>query len=114
MGNQWDPSCIMEVLVPLKSAQGDEAEAKILRVLPFDLDDPSAMFYDSSTGYLNIVNDADNILYELTLKGKLVRQYAFVGDNQEGLTRDDLGFLYIAQDNGGILKVKDLRFSQRD
>ncbi|MFC2158393.1 SdiA-regulated domain-containing protein [Acidobacteriota bacterium] len=114
MGNQWDPSCIMEVLVPLKSAEGVEAEATILRVLPFDLDDPAAMFYDTRTGYLNIVNDADNILYELTLDGELMNQYAFLGDNQEGITRDDSGFLYIAQDNGGILKVKDLRFARED
>ncbi|MCJ7581375.1 MAG: hypothetical protein MUP98_12690 [Candidatus Aminicenantes bacterium] len=35
-------------------------------------------------------------------------QYAFLGDNQEGLARDDAGYLYIAQDSGGILKAKDL------
>jgi len=26
--------------------------------------------------------------------------YAFLGDNQEGLARDDEGYLYIAQDTG--------------
>jgi len=109
VGNQWDPSCIMEVLVPLKSSQAETAEASIIRVLPFKMDDPAAMYFDSKTSLLNVVSDADNILVEITLEGKLVNEYAFLGDNQEGITLDDKGYLYIAQDSGGILKVKDLR-----
>lgn len=109
VGNQWDPSMIMEILVPLKSSDAGEAEAKIIRVLPFVMDDPAGMYYDPATGLLNIVSDADNIYVEITLTGRLVRQYAFLGDNQEGICLDDEGNLYIAQDTGGILKVKDLR-----
>ena len=108
-GNQWDPPCIMELFVPLKSSKAETSEAKILRVLPFKLDDPAAMYYDFKTGLLNVVSDADNILVEITLDGRLVNEYAFLGDNQEGLARDDEGYLYIAQDTGGIIKVKDLR-----
>lgn len=111
-GNQWDPSCVVELLVPLRSATGD-AEARILRVLPLRLDDPAAIRYDPQTRLLDIVSDADNILAEVTLDGRLVRAYAFLGDNQEGLAKDDEGYLYIAQDTGGILKVKDLRPARR-
>jgi hypothetical protein len=109
VGNQWDPPMIMEVLVPLKSSRAAEAEARIIRVLPFKMDDPGAMYYDPETGLLNVVSDADNILVEITLSGRLVKQYAFLADNQEGLCRDDEGYLYIAQDTGGIIKVKDER-----
>lgn len=109
VGNQWDPSMIMEVLVPLKSGRAVDGEARIIRVLPFRMDDPAAMYYDPKTKRLNIVSDADNILVEITLDGTLVKEYAFLADNQEGLCRDDEGYLYIAQDNGGIIKVKDLR-----
>jgi hypothetical protein len=109
VGNQWDPSAVFEVEVPLKSAGPEGGEATIIRVLPIELDDPAAMYYDFDTGLLNVVSDADNILVELSLEGELVRQYAFVGDEQEGLAKDDEGFLYIAQDLGGILKIKDLR-----
>jgi uncharacterized protein YjiK len=109
VGNQWDPSVIMEVLLPLKSSRAAEAEAKIIRVLPFRMDDPAAMYYDPVTKRLNIVSDADNVLVEVTLDGKMVKQYAFLGNEQEGLCRDDEGYLYIAQDTGGIIKVKDLR-----
>ena len=73
------------------------------------MDDPSAMYYDSETGLLNVVSDADNILVEITLEGKLINEYAFLGDNQEGIAWDEEGYLYIAQDSGGIIKVKDLR-----
>jgi uncharacterized protein YjiK len=109
IGNQWDPPCVMEVQVPLQSSQERTVEAHILRVLPLKLDDPSAMYYDPRTGLLNVVSDADNILVEITLDGRIVKEYAFLGDNQEGITRDDEGYLYIAQDSDGILKVKDLR-----
>ena len=109
VSNQLDPSCIIELYVPLKTSQKPLSDAKIIRVLPFKMADPAAMYYDPKTRLLNVVSDFDNILVELTLDGKLVNQYAFLGDNQEGLARDDKGFLYIAQDSGGILKVKDLR-----
>jgi len=109
IGNQLDPPCIMEVQVPLKSSQERTAEAHILRVLPLNVDDPAALYYDPQTGLLNVVNDFDNILVEITLDGRIVREYAFLGDNQEGIARDDEGYLYIAQDSDGIIKVKDLR-----
>jgi uncharacterized protein YjiK len=111
VGNQWDPPCIMEVFVPLKTSQAKTAEARIMRVLPLKgkIDDPAAMYYDDKTELLNVVSDADNILVEITLEGKLVNEYAFLGNDQEGLTRDDEGYLYIAQDVGGILKVRDDR-----
>jgi len=109
VSNQWDPSCIFELQVPLRSQDGTELEGKILRVLPVKIDDPAAMYFDTRTRLLNIVSDADNILYEVDLEGRLIRQYAFLADNQEGLTRDPEGFLYIAQDTGGIIKVRDLR-----
>ena len=109
VGNQWDPACIMEIQVPLGSTHKDVTEARIVRVLPAKMDDPSAMYYDANTKRLNVVSDADNILIEMTLEGKIMKTYAFPGDTQEGLARDEEGFLYIAQDIGGIIKIKDLR-----
>lgn len=109
IGNQYDPSCIMEVLIPIKSSFTETAEAQILRILPFNIKDPAALCYDPKTGLLNAVNDADNIFVELTLDGKLVKEYAFLGDEQEGIAWDEEDYLYIAQDTGGIIRVRDLR-----
>jgi len=108
-GNQEDPACIMELYVPIKTSPAYEAEARILRVLPFQMRDPGAIAYDPKTKLLNIVSDSDNLFLEITLDGKLVKEYAFPGNDQEGIAWDDQGYIYICQDSGGILKLKDLR-----
>jgi uncharacterized protein YjiK len=108
-GNQWDPPAILEIEVPLMSGKGAFSEARILRVFPFKIDDPAAISFDASRQVLCAVSDADNIYIEIKLDGTLVAEYAFLGDNQEGIAWDEEGFLYIAQDSGGILKVRDLR-----
>lgn len=108
-GNQEDPGCIMELSVPLRSSRAKEAEAMILRLLPFRMRDPGALTYDSKTRLLNVVSDSDNLFIEITLRGKLVREYAFPGDDQEGIAWDDQGHIFICQDSGGILKLKDMR-----
>ena len=105
---------VIEVEAPLRSGGSEGGQAHIVRVLPLKLDDPAAIYYDFESGLLNVVSDADNILVEVTLEGELVNQYAFLGDNQEGLAKDEEGYLYIAQDTGGILKVKDLRGQEQD
>ena len=108
-GNQEDPPCIMELFVPLRAGGKDAPEARILRVLPFKMDDPSGLAYDPLNKHLYAVSDADNIFVEITLEGKLVGEYAFPGNDQEGFAWDDEGYLYITQDSGGIIKLKDLR-----
>jgi uncharacterized protein YjiK len=110
-GNQEDPSCLMELSVPVRSASGTEAWATIVRALGTDLQDPSGMYFDAETRLLNIVCDAPNLLLEVRLDGTIARCYAFPGNDQEGVCRDPEGFIYIAQDSGGILKLKDLRRS---
>lgn len=108
-GNQEDPPCIMELFVPLRTGGEDAPEGRILRVLPFKMDDPSGLAYDPLKKHLYAVSDADNIFVEITLEGKLVGEYAFPGNDQEGFAWDDEGYLYITQDSGGIIKLKDLR-----
>jgi uncharacterized protein YjiK len=99
----------MELYVPIKTSLAKEAEARILRVLPFQMRDPGAIYYDPKTRLLNVVSDSDNLFLEITLDGRLVREYAFPGDDQEGIAWDDQGHIFICQDSGGILKLKDLR-----
>jgi uncharacterized protein YjiK len=108
-GNQEDPSCLVELSVPLRSAGPAGGPAKIIRLVTTKVQDPADMYFDERTGLLNVVCDAPNILVEMTLQGKIVRQYAFPGNDQEGICRDPEGYIYIAQDSGGILKLKDLR-----
>jgi uncharacterized protein YjiK len=108
-GNQEDPSCLVELSVPLRSAGTEGGRAKIVRVLPTKIQDPSGLYFDEKTRRLNVLCDTPNLLLEITLQGKIVRRYAFPGNDQEGVCRDPEGFIYIAQDSDGILKLKDLR-----
>ncbi|MBM3311358.1 MAG: hypothetical protein FJY80_07605 [Candidatus Aminicenantes bacterium] len=109
VGNQEDPPCLVEVEVPLRSSGPAGGPAKIIRVLTTEIQDPAAMYFDAQTGLLNVVCDAPNVLLEMTLQGKVVKSYAFPGNDQEGVCRDPDGYIYIAQDSGGILKLRDLR-----
>jgi len=108
-GNQEDPACLLELLLPLKSSRAPEAEARIIRVLPTKIRDPSALYYDGRRNLLHALSDADNLLLEISLDGRIRKEWAFPGNGQEGLTWDDQGYFYIAQDPVGIFKLKDLR-----
>jgi hypothetical protein len=59
-----------------------------------------------------VVSDSANALFEMTLDGALTRSWAFPGDNQEGIAMDGEGLLYVAQDSGGVIKLKWLRDPQ--
>ena len=53
------------------------------------------MHYDEKTKILYVVSDSDNVLLELSLDGRITKEWAFPGDAQEGLTWDESGlFLY--------------------
>ena len=62
--------------------------------------------YDAATDRFWAVSDGPNLLSEIDRDGHVLRVRAFPGDNQEGLAVDGDGFLYIAQDSGGIIKLR--------
>lgn len=97
-----DGSAIFELLVPLKG----KGEVEILRMLPMSITDLAAICPDPQTGKLLVVSDNTDTLLEMTVAGKVERAWNLPGSNQEGLALDKDGFLYIAQDSGGVLKLK--------
>jgi uncharacterized protein YjiK len=101
-----NPSAIFELEVPLRRSSHGGNRAKIVKYLPFKTIDLSALHYDEKSSHLYVMSDATNTLLEITTEGKILKAYAFPGDNQEGIAADDKGFLYIAQDSGGIIKIK--------
>jgi uncharacterized protein YjiK len=70
--------------------------------------DIAALEYVPSTGHLLAVSDSANVLMEFTTDGRLVREFAFTGANQEGLAVDPEGLMFIAQDSGGVIKIRPL------
>ena len=103
-----DTSSLCRVELPLRTgAKGNgDLRGRIVEYTAMPIIDMSGMHYDDGTGHLFIACDADNVLMEVTLDGTILRTWAFPGNDQEGIAADTEGNLYIAQDSGGILKVK--------
>lgn len=99
-------SIIFGVEVPLKSSLNQNLPAKIISSFTLSVPDISDLYYNPSNDHLNIISDQTNTFFELTKDGQVLKSYALPGDNQEGFTVDNNGFLYLAQDSGGIIKFK--------
>lgn len=102
-----EKSLIVRVELPLRPINATEP-VRILDWFDPGIIDISALTYLPSRGHMLAVSDAANVLMEFTLDGRLVREFAFTGANQEGLTLDDEGLMYIAQDSGGVIKIRPL------
>ncbi len=107
-----DPSVIVEVVAPLRSSSEKEAPARIVRALHVGVPDIAGFHYDAATGHLFIVSDGANALFEIAREGDVLRGWAFPGNNQERIAFDADWNVYIAQDSGGILKLKWKREKQ--
>lgn len=104
--DEQDISAIFQVELPLRSNKGTP---KLLGYIAPSVIDLSGLYYDHQTGHLFVISDATNTILEYSRERDLISAYAFPGDNQEGIAVDDDGFMYIAQDSGGIIKLKWLR-----
>lgn len=101
-----DPSAVYNIQLPLKSGIGKKLKAKITGYFTPDITGFSCIHYDGGSQRLYVVSNATNTFLEFTLTGELANFYAFPGENQEGIAIDKEGYMYIAQDTGGIVKIK--------
>lgn len=104
-------SALFEIELPLKTAkEGQGLKGKIVRRLDIPgAVDLSAVSWDAGRKAFYVLSDEADLFYEVTSEGKVSHTYSFPGDNQEGVAVDPDGFVYVAQDSGGILKLKWLR-----
>ncbi len=102
-------SIVCEVEVPLNSSDAETAEGTIIRYYKMDFIDISGLGYDTQSDSLVLISDTTNLLVELKRDGNLIHRYLLPGDDQEGVTLDGLGYMYIAQENGQIIKLADRR-----
>lgn len=101
-----DLSAIFQVEAPLRSGSADNLTAKIIRYFTPGVIDLSGIHYDSVQDRLYVVSDSTNTFFEITRAGEMLNFYAFPGNDQEGIAMDGEDFLYIAQDSGGIFKIR--------
>jgi uncharacterized protein YjiK len=106
LDNGEDISAIFELDVPLRSKRSGVQIRSHSRPGIIDL---SGLYYDRHFNCILAISDSTNTVLEYSREHVMVQMLAFPGDDQEGITVDDQRHVYIAQDSGGILKLKWLR-----
>lgn len=104
-----EPSVVCEVVVPLRSTTAKQADGAIIQAYKMNFIDISGLAYDAQGDCLVLISDTTNLLVELKREGTILRQYLLPGDEQEGIVLDGLGYMYVAQENGEIIKLADRR-----
>ena len=104
-----EPSVVCEVVVPLRSGTARKAKGTIIQAHRMNFIDISGLAYDVQGDLLVLVSDTSNLLVELKREGTILGQYLLPGDEQEGVVLDGLGYMYIAQETGEIIKLADRR-----
>jgi len=106
LSNERDISAVFSLELPLRSGT---STPKITGYFEPGVIDLAGLHYHAETDRILVISDSPNILLEYSREHELLNVYAVPGDNQEGITLDSEGYIYIAQDSGGILKMKWLR-----
>lgn len=104
-----EPSVVCEVVVPLRTGTAAIADASIINAYKMNFIDISGITYDPQDDVLVLISDTTNLLVEMSREGTILSKYLLPGDEQEGVTLDGLGYMYIAQENGAIIKLGDRR-----
>ena len=71
-----------------------------------DTIDISGLAYDTRRNQLVVINDKPNLLQEVGIDGQVLHQYQLPGKDQEGVALDTMGYIYIAQEGGEIVKFQ--------
>ena len=104
-----EPSVVCEVVVPLRTETAAISEASIINAYKMNFIDISGLAYDPQDDVLILISDTTNLLVEMSREGTILSKYLLPGDEQEGVTLDGLGYMYIAQESGTIIKLGDRR-----
>ena len=107
-----DASIVVEVEIRPDTSH---PRAEIVRYFTVGITDLSGITYVPSNHSLLITSDTNNLLLETSLDGEILNSYPLPGKNQEGITVDGDGSLYIAQDTSKPpLKLKLLSVTDDD
>jgi len=102
-GSSVEQAAIFNTTAPLSTfATGRPAQI----TLSFNpgIADLSGLHHDSVSGWLLVISDEHDTLLITTIDGAVQASYTLPGENQEGITLDASGHLYLAEDSGSIIK----------
>jgi uncharacterized protein YjiK len=96
-------SAVFELELPLRDL---EAEPRLLRYFEPGVIDLSGLYHDVKTGRIIVISDSNNLVMFYSPDYQCLSAHAYPGKDQEGVTVGRNGVMYIAQDSGGIVKLK--------
>jgi uncharacterized protein YjiK len=99
-------SVIITVRLPEKRENAVLPIASVISMKAYDI---SGLCYDKSTDRLMVLSDMNNALMQMTRAGVIEHTWAFPGQAQEGIALGPGGDVYIAQDSGGVIKMRWLK-----
>lgn len=101
-----DPPILFESRLPPTSpgSLSETLEITIDRIIQTDGRTITGLHYDENSGIVVAISDRLKTLYIVSLEGDFITQFQLQGREQEGVTLDPFGHLYIAQDTGEIFK----------
>lgn len=97
-------AAVYEINAPLHDTSGANRTAYMVRYFEPGISDLSGLHYDNQLQQLLLISDNHDTLMLLTTDGEIQASYPLPGEQQEGITLDTDGYLYIAEDSGNIIK----------
>lgn len=98
--NPEDVSGILEIEMPTN----DNPQLSILDLTESNSLDLAGLFYNQNDKHFYVISDAEDRLIKIDQSGIAKDSFFLPGKTQEGITMDTEGFIYVAQDAGGVLK----------
>lgn len=101
--NQEYPPRILVVELPKKIEDAPDM-LMVSSFIDMPFSDLSGICFNHARGTLFVISDWNNLLVEMSVDGRIIRQFALPGEGQEGIAFVGDRVMYIAQDSGKILK----------
>lgn len=103
--NQRDHGTLIELDIPLREPGAQIARIRAVHRL--GLPDLSSVHYNHARDQLLIVSDARNLLLTVDRRtGAILARTHLPGRDQEGVSFVDEQWLYVAQDSGGVIRLR--------
>ncbi len=100
--NEISAICVLDI--DLNNPSFEDQNCVISKIIDIGIIDIRGLFYDSISNELLVLSNRNNALFVFSMNGLLLKSIPVPGESQEGITLDNSGNIYIAQDSGEIFK----------